>query len=192
MAAGADPDKSTSGVIMKCRHKSCGGLIVKQSAFGPYPERLYCQSCGREPESEDQTIEKSHGLDRSKGGEIVSEAPQKKTCAKCRVEKSVDEFGILKSTKDGRNPLCFECKRKRDRDSRAKGSKAKIAADRKPRFEKTKSGEPLEKKIVAQNEESAEARLINAFKKTTIKSFIRDDLIPLLERIVEEKSERIA
>jgi hypothetical protein len=172
---------------MRCHHKNCGGLIVKQIAYGPYPERLYCQSCGREPKSEDPIIEKFHGSDRPKGDEGMSEATQTKECAKCETEKSVDEFGILRSSKDGRNPVCFDCKRKRDRDSRTKVNKPKVVPGRKSRSEKQKSAEALEKKIIAQHEESAEAQLINAFKKTTINSFIKDDLIPMLERIAEEK-----
>lgn len=123
----------------------------------------------------------------------MSEAAQTKICAKCQIEKPVDDFGVLKSSRDGRNPLCFECKRKRDQDSRAKQTnKAKPLPDRKSRSDKPKSAEAVKKKTIAQNGESAEAHLINAFKKTTIKSFIRDDLIPMLERIAEEKFERTA
>ena len=117
----------------------------------------------------------------------MPETPQTKKCAKCQTEKVIDEFGILRSSEDGYNPLCLECKRKRDHDSRAKKTnKAKIPG-RKSIPDKPKSVEPPEKKITAQHEESAETQLIRAFKKTTIKSFIRDDLVPMLERAVDEK-----
>ena len=117
----------------------------------------------------------------------MPETPQTKKCAKCQAEKPIDEFGILKSSGDGYNSLCFECKRKRDHDSRAKKTnKAKIPA-RRSISEKPKRVEPPEKKITAQHEESAETQLIRAFKKTTIKNFIRDDLVPMLEGAVDEK-----
>jgi len=158
---------------MRCQHKSCGGLIVKQVGFGPYPERFYCQSCGREP----------------KGGQDMPEAGQTKICVKCGTEKLIGEFGVLRSSGDGHNPLCFKCKRKRDHDSRTNQASKGKAPDRKSRPGKLKSPKPPEKKITVQHEESAEAQLIKAFKKTTIKSFIRDDLIPMLERAVEERFE---
>ena len=119
----------------------------------------------------------------------MPEAAATKICVKCGTEKSIDEFGVLRSSEDGRNPLCFECKRKRDRTSRNKQANKAKAPDRRSRVDKPKSAKPQEKKIIAQHEESAEAQLIKAFKKTTIKSFIRDDLIPMLERAVEERFE---
>jgi len=119
----------------------------------------------------------------------MSETPQTKKCAKCHFEKPINEFGILRSSEDGHNPLCFECKRKRDRTSRTKQVNRAKAPDRRSKANKPKSAKPQEKKIIAQHKEPAEAQLIRAFKKTTIKSFIRDDLIPMLERAVEEKFE---
>lgn len=173
---------------MRCQYKSCGGLIIKQFAFGPYPERFYCQSCGREPKSENPIIEKSHNLDHPKESENMSETPQSKICAKCHVEKPIDEFGILRSSEDGHNSLCFDCKRKRDRTSRAKQvNRAKIP-DQKRRRGRPKNVS-LPKEIIVKHKEPGEAQFIRAFKKTTIKSFIRDDLIPILERAVEEKFE---
>jgi len=118
----------------------------------------------------------------------MSEAQQTKICTKCQTEKPINEFGILRSSEDGYNPLCFNCKRKRDRTSKAKQiNKAKVL-DRRSRPERSKTTVPSQKKIVT-HKEPAEAQLIRAFKKTTIKSFIRDDLIPMLERAVKEKYE---
>ena len=159
---------------MRCQYKSCGGLIVRQMAFGPYPERFYCQSCGREPKSEDP-----------KGGRDMPETPQTKICAKCQTEKPIDEFGILRSSEDGHNPLCFLCKRQRDQDSRAKKNKKVKVPDRRPRPDKVKSAELPEKKITVEHEEPAEAQLVKVLKKTIIKSFVKDELIPMLERIVQ-------
>lgn len=119
----------------------------------------------------------------------MPEAPATKICTKCQTEKPINEFGILKSSFDGHNPLCFDCKRKRDQNSRTKKAKRTKVRDRRPRTKKPKSAESPEKKIIDQHKESAEDHLIKAFKKTTIKSFIRDDLIPMLERIVDGKFE---
>jgi len=117
----------------------------------------------------------------------MAEAPQTKICAKCQIEKAIDEFGILRSTEDGHNPLCFECKRQRDQDSRdRKGKKAKTLEGKSKRGGPKKVSIP-EEKIIAQQEEPAEIQLIKAFKKTTIKNFIKDDLIPILEKAVEER-----
>jgi len=117
----------------------------------------------------------------------MPEAAATKICTKCQAEKSIDEFGILTSSSDGHNPLCFECKRNRDHDSKTKKTNRAKVHDRRLGSKKTKSAELPEKKITAQHEESAETQLIRAFKKTTIKSFIKDDLIPMLEVAVEEK-----
>jgi len=122
----------------------------------------------------------------------MPEAGQTKICVKCGTEKSIGEFGVLRSSGDGHNPLCFKCKRKRDHDSRTNQASKGKAPDRKSRPGKLKSPKPPEKKITAQNDGSAEAQLIKAFKKTTLKSFIRDDLIPMLERAVEERFESTA
>jgi hypothetical protein len=174
---------------MRCEYKNCGGLIVKQMAFGPYPERFYCQSCGREPRLEDPEIEKFHNVDHPKGGQSMSEVQQTKTCTKCQTEKAINEFGILRSSEDGHNPLCFDCKRKRDRTSKTKQANKAEARDQRSKPGRAKTTEPPQKEIVAHHKEPAEAQLIRAFKKTTIKSFIRDDLIPMLERLAEEKFE---
>lgn len=115
------------------------------------------------------------------------EMAQIKTCTKCQTEKPIDEFGILKKSKDGHNSMCSDCKRAYDRDSKAKQAKKAKVPDRKARPQKPKSAEPPQKKISIEHEESAEDRFIRVFKKTTIKSFIRDDLIPTLEKIAEEK-----
>lgn len=118
----------------------------------------------------------------------MSEASQTKICAKCRAEKSVAEFGVLRSSEDGYNPLCFECKRKRDKESRAKkGEKAKTPKGKsrhgRPRIDKP----PKEKITTARHEEPVETQLIRAIKKAAIKAFIRDELIPMMEKAVEEK-----
>lgn len=111
---------------------------------------------------------------------------ESKICAKCGVEKPIGEFGILRSSGDGHNPLCFDCKRKRDQTSRAKKVNKEKTPDQKRRRGRPKNVS-LPKEIVDKHKESGEAQLIRAFKKTTIKSFIKDDLIPMLERTVEEK-----
>ena len=117
----------------------------------------------------------------------MPEAGQRKKCTKCQAEKPIDEFGILKKSKDGHNSLCFECKRDYDRDSRTKKTRKAKAADRRSRPEKAKTAETVEKKITVKHEESAEDGLIRAFKKKTIKNFIKNDLIPMLDKAVEEK-----
>lgn len=117
----------------------------------------------------------------------MQEMGQTKICSRCRAEKPINEFGILKSSEDGHNPVCFDCKRKRDRDSRAKkGEKAKTP-EGKSRRGRPRIAKPPQEKIIARHEEPAEAQLIAAFKKTTIKAFVKDDLIPMIERAVEEK-----
>jgi transposase-like protein len=35
-----------------------------------------------------------------------------KTCSKCSIEKSLEEFHKKKSSKDGYNPRCKECRKK--------------------------------------------------------------------------------
>jgi hypothetical protein len=115
----------------------------------------------------------------------MPEAPETKVCAQCQTKKPIDEFGILKSSKDGHNSVCFECKRKRDRDSRAKKAKKARPPAHERTCDKRKDAEPPEKKKISQHEESAEAQLIKAFKKATIKTFVKDDLIPMIERAVE-------
>ena len=115
----------------------------------------------------------------------MPEALQIKICAKCQTEKPIDEFGILRSSEDGHNPLCFDCKRKRDHDSRTKQANKAKASNRRSRPGRPKSVEAPEKKITAQLEESAEAQLVKVLKKTIIKSFVKDELIPMLERIVQ-------
>jgi len=153
----------------------CGGSIVKQMAFGPYPERFYCLSCGREP-----------FLNNPKGKD-VTEILQMKICRTCKIEKPVVEFGILNSSKDGRNPVCFECRRKSGTSRIERVNKEK-ASDQKRRPGRPKIIEPPQKEILAvHGNESAEAQLIKALKKNAIKNFITGDLILFLERAIDER-----
>jgi len=112
---------------------------------------------------------------------------EQKICQKCKVEKPIDSFGIRKATEDGHNPVCLECRRDYFRKRRIKQAKKTRIPGSKPKTDTEKIQEPAQKKTTVQHEESAEAQLIMAFKKTTIKSFIKDDLIPMLERAIEER-----
>lgn len=180
---------------MRCQYKSCGGFILKQEAFGPYPERFYCHLCGREPKSKDPMTEKSQDLsieesqdsNHPKQGQDMIGKPQTKTCQKCKVEKPIDEFGIRRSADDGHNPMCLECRREYYQEFRTKQAKKTKAPGPKPKIDRSKASEPPQKKTIAQSEDMAEARFIKAFKKDIIKAFLRNNLIPILERAVEEE-----
>ena len=47
-----------------------------------------------------------------------------KQCKVCKTEKSIEEFGISKRHKDGRNPKCILCERQSRREYRAKNREA--------------------------------------------------------------------
>lgn len=116
--------------------------------------------------------------------------PETKICKQCKTEKPIEEFGILRSSEDGHNRLCFACKRQRQREYDSKGKRAnkdKFVRDRKPETEKPKIPQSPEKETAVQHEEPSEAQLMKTLKKNIIKNFIRSDLIPMLERTVEEK-----
>lgn len=116
----------------------------------------------------------------------MPEAPGTKVCVTCEIEKPIDDFGILKSAKDGHNPMCLECRREYFRDVRERETKKIKIPDRKPKTDGAKISELPKKQITAQQVESAESQLIKDFKKAVIKSFIRDDLIPMLQKAAEE------
>jgi hypothetical protein len=180
---------------MRCQYKACGGLILKQEAFGPYPERFYCHLCGREPKlkdpmtkkSQNLLIEEPHDSNHPKGDQDMLGEPQTKICQKCKVEKPIDDFGIRRSADDGHNPVCLECRRKYYQEFRTKQAKKTKVPGLKPKTDKSKASEPPQKKTIAQPEEMAETQFIKAFKKDTIKTFIRNNLIPILERALEEE-----
>jgi len=50
----------------------------------------------------------------------MEEIKETKICSKCSIEKSVDEFGVRKDTKDGLNSCCKECIRIRSKMQYAK------------------------------------------------------------------------
>jgi hypothetical protein len=116
----------------------------------------------------------------------MPETAETKTCTKCGLEKGVNQFGILKKSKDGRNPLCLVCKREYQSRGSKTGVKAK-APDRSSKPQRPKGIEPSQKKIIAPDKELSEARFLQGFKKAIIKNFIRDDLITALERVIEER-----
>ena len=45
---------------------------------------------------------------------------EKKICSKCKIEKDVCEFGILKSSKDGFRNVCKECRARDEKNSNLK------------------------------------------------------------------------
>jgi hypothetical protein len=178
---------------MRCQHKGCGGLILKQERYGPYPERLYCSSCGREPRTKDlmadkgqiSSIEKLEDPNHMQHGNMLED--RVKICATCKVEKGINEFGILRSSEDGHNSVCLECRKLYFRESRKKQPKKEEAFASKPKIDKLKMPKPPQEKIIAKPEEITEADFIRAFKKDTISVFVKNDLIPMLERLVEER-----
>jgi hypothetical protein len=135
------------------RCEICGGNIVRQMAFGPYPERLYCVACGREPGSRERNMMEE----------------DKKICRKCRKEKSISEFGVLNSSKDGHSPVCFECRRKKTlktSDKRGPGRPPKPVA-----VSTIVKEEPMEE-------------LFRNFKNLIIENFVKEKLIPLVEGLL--------
>jgi hypothetical protein len=138
---------------MRCQF--CGGSIVRQARFGPYPERLFCLSCGREP--------------ILKGEEFVLENEEvTKICQRCKTEKPIDEFGILNSSKDGHSPICFECRRKKT----SKTSDQKRGPGRPTKTVSTP--------VIVKREEPTE-KLFADFREKIIQDFLKSKLIPMLE-----------
>lgn len=60
-----------------------------------------------------------------------------KTCAKCKVEKPIDNFGFKSRSKDGYNGVCKSCKRIQDRESKIRTDRNnRVREDRKKNPEK--------------------------------------------------------
>jgi hypothetical protein len=137
--------------------------------------------CGRETRLRDSANELKRGQDMTE--------EQTKICAKCNIEKPLNKFGIRKSAQDGRNPMCLECRRQYFRDIREKQTRKAGVSGSKSKKDKLKIPKPPQEKTTIKPEELAEARFIDAFKRETIKAFIKNDLIPMLETIIGEKFE---
>jgi len=81
---------------LKCKH--CGGAVIYQSGNSVNPGRLVCMACGREPKGKEEKMDEK--------------MEEKKICTKCNLPKSLDEFYKNKSSSDGLEYRCRECKRK--------------------------------------------------------------------------------
>ncbi len=107
----------------------------------------------------------------------MTEVLQSKVCSKCKIEKPIDEFGILNRSKDGHSPVCFLCRRKSPKPKHRQGRPLKIIS---PVVSSSKRGV---------KDESEDNRLFSDFRKGIIGNFIKSDLIPMLEKLI--KSERL-
>jgi hypothetical protein len=172
---------------MRCEY--CGGLIIIQKAYPGCPERRYCFLCGREPKLEKSQKPSAQGCGNPKGDNSMAGEPETKVCTVCRAEKPISEFGILKSSEDGHNSKCFPCKRNYDQKHRSKKAKRKATSRVKVGVERPKIPESEKREKIVQPDQPTitETHLIAALKRNAIKGFIKNDLLPWLEKTTGEK-----
>ena len=151
---------------MKCKH--CGGAVIYQSGNSVNPGRLVCMACGREPKGKEEKME-----------EKMEE--KKKICTKCGLPKSLDEFSKNKSTPDGLERWCKECRRKRQAAYRKKKkpgndllkgsrSEGKTIAKRKRKKRKTVDSKPTPPAVAEGI--LLDQQLIKAIKRSVAKEIV--------------------
>jgi len=100
---------------MRCEH--CGGLIVDDQWE---PGKLKCSMCGRRPIEASRRAGVLSEPEAGPEGRKTMVTNESKRCTKCGGEKLLGEFSKNRSTPDGLERWCKDCKGKQQQDYRDK------------------------------------------------------------------------
>lgn len=167
--------------------------MVLHLAYGPYPDRLVCMSCGRDYKKqggeEMETIGTGSKIYKPLGTEITLGKPEiLRICKKCGGEKTIDNFPKNKDSESGHSWICKKCRAKYDAD-RWEKKKAEKKKKNIPPHSSARSllkhagkwvGDPLEK--------LKPDDLLKRIQMNAIREFIENILIPGIQKMVEEKA----